>query len=115
MRYRALDLNGDYTFGRGRSEFLENTPEAVAQAVQTRLRLITGEWFLDQEEGTPYPTKILGYNTATTFDQAIQERILGTAGVDRIVSYSSVVENRNLTVTATISTIYGPVNFTQVL
>ena len=33
MKYRKLDENGDYTFGR-RNEMLEGT-EAVAQAVKT--------------------------------------------------------------------------------
>jgi hypothetical protein len=108
MRNRALDANGDYQFGGSDAQFLVNSPEAVAQAVRTRLELHTGEWYLDLLEGTPYATKILGENTQPVYDQVIQERILGTAGVLAITDYSSVLDDtRNLTVTVSITTIYG--------
>ncbi len=112
-----LDANGDYTFGRGVSEFLVNTPEAVAQAVGTRLKLITGEWFLDTAEGTPYLTNILGTGTGSIYDQTIKARILGTQGVISIDSYSSTLDTntRALTVNASISTIYGIASITQVI
>jgi hypothetical protein len=115
MRYRQLDADGDMTFGGGSSDYLINTPEAVAQAVKTRLRLLTGEWFLDITEGTPYATDILGKNTETTYDPAIRERILDTEGVTQIDSYSSVLNGRRLSVEATIDTIYGQATLSEVL
>lgn len=113
MRYRALDADGDYAFA-GTSRFLINTPETVAQAVLTRLRLWTEEWFLDRREGLPVK-KILGYGTALTRDWAVQRRILGTTGVTRIVSYASTVEGRTFRVSANIDTIYGPAALDEVL
>lgn len=117
MRYRALDANGDYSFGRGALDFLVNSPEAVAQAVKTRLLLARGEWFLDVEEGTPWATKVLGTGTQQTYDLAIRERILETEGVTEIVDYSSSLnrDTRFLTVTARINTVYGQATLTQVL
>lgn len=115
MRYRALDAAGDMTFGQGSRDFLTNTPEAVAQAVMTRLRLLTGEWFLDSDEGTPYATQILGRNTEPTYDQAIRERILDTQGVTALVSYSSSLVGRKLSVDATIDTVYGQATLSEVL
>jgi hypothetical protein len=117
MRYRALSSSGDYVFGRGTGEFLLNSPEAVAQAVETRLRLMTGEWFLNLDEGTPYSTEILGTGTQTLYDQAIQDRILGTQGVQSIDDYTSTLNSatRQLTVECTITTIYGQASVTQVL
>jgi len=112
MRYRALTSAGDYSFGQGNANFLINSPAAVAQAVKTRLLLMAGEWFLDNTDGTPYSTEILGTGTALLFDQAIRERILDTQGVTGIVLYASQVLNRKLSVQATISTIYG-VTFIQ--
>lgn len=109
MRYRILSENDDYVFGQGAAEFLVNSPEAVAQSVKTRLLLITGEWFLDTTEGTPYYTEILGSGTIALYDQAIQSRILGTTGVVKISNYISVLDiNRNLTVSCDLTTIYGP-------
>lgn len=114
MRYRALSADGDYTFGQGNQNFLIDTPDAVAQAVKTRLLLMTGEWFLDKTEGTPYATEILGTGTAPFYDQAIRQRILDTQGVTGIAKYSSRAVNRRLSVAATINTIYGQVPVQQV-
>ena len=46
MKYRKLTENGDYAFGRGGADMHADTPEAVGQAVLTRLRLFAGEWFV---------------------------------------------------------------------
>lgn len=109
MRYRKLDANGDYTFGTG-ADFHVDSPDAVAQAIRTRLHLWAGEWFLDQSDGTPYLTEVLGQR-ARSPDIAIKQRILGTPGVSEILSFSSAYEGnqRRLTITATVQTIYGAV------
>jgi len=103
MKYRALDENGDYQIGL----FLQNTPEAVAQAVKTRLLLWMGEWFMDTLDGTPYMQDILGHGT--NYDLEIKARILGTSGVKEITNYSSSILNRALLVNCTLSTIYGAI------
>lgn len=116
MIYRALDSDGDYALG-SRGAFLRDQPEAVVQAVVTRLRLLAGEWFLDLAEGTPYTPAVLGKHTADSYDLAIRARILGTEGVTRITAYESGFdgESRRLTVTARIDTIYGPTELQEVL
>lgn len=107
MKYRKLDENGDYQFGNS-GEFFTDSPDGVAQAIQTRLLLMTNEWFLDSNEGTPYDPSIVGYGTAATRDPAIIDRILGTPGVSEILRYSSSVDRqRTFRVDALVSTIYG--------
>lgn len=117
MRYRELAKDGDYVFGVGKSSILVDSPEAVGQAVKTRLLLKTEEWFLDVTEGTPYATDILGTGTKPTYDAAIRERILDTEGVTEIVAYKSDLDatTRGLLVTATIATRYGQITVEQVL
>lgn len=116
MKYRVLSDTGDYVFGLGVGEFHVNTPAGVAQAVKTRLLLAQGEWFLDSREGTPYSTQILGEGTLELYDQAIQERILGTKGVTGLESYASYLDpNRNLTVSCIVNTQYGQVQLQQSL
>lgn len=108
IRYRMLDANGDYVFGQGPGEFLVDSPFAVAQAIRTRLNLWAGEWFLDNTEGTPYSTQVLGMGTQQLYDQAIQDRILGTLGVRDIASYqSNLDQNRNLAISCIVDTIFG--------
>jgi hypothetical protein len=113
MRYRRLDANGDYVLGSG-SDFFVNSPDAVGQAVMTRLRLSVGDWFIDTTEGTPWATEVLGKYTAKTYDAIIKSRILGTSllGVQlvtQITSYSSSYDptTRKLSISANIDTIYG--------
>lgn len=97
------------TFGQGGLNFYVDSPEAVAQAVMTRLRLLVGEWFLDITEGTDYLTQVLGYGTEATRDIEIRARILGTQGVTDIQDYTSSVNpsTRLFSVKVTINTIYG--------
>ena len=111
MKYRALSPTGDYQFGHT-GIFLTDSPQAVAQAITTRLLLWTGEWFLDSSEGTPYLDQVIGYGTQGTRDLAIKDRILGTPGVMSILEYSSSVSNRKMQVTATVETIYGSASIT---
>jgi hypothetical protein len=107
MQVRALDANGDMTMGYGSANFLANSSAAVAQNVITRLKLIKGEWFLDITAGTDWPKRILGRRGAPSYDGEIRRVILGTTGVVSILSYSSTLNDRKLTVLATISTQYS--------
>lgn len=117
MRYRKLDPAGDYTLGSG-ADFLVNSPEAVAQAVKTRLALWKGEWFINTADGTPYMGDILGkrYQRQNP-DSVIKQRILGTPGVTEITSYSSAFDGstRTFTVAATINTDYGAATISETL
>jgi hypothetical protein len=109
MRYRKLDANGDMVFGNDQASFYVNQPEAPAQAVMTRLNMFQGEWFLDRTAGTPWNTQVLGNRTASTRDQVIKARTLGTQGVSGIASYSSDLDRRTrvFSVSEAIDTIYG--------
>jgi hypothetical protein len=112
MKYRKLDADGDYQFGV-QAEFLKDTPLTVAQAIYTRLLLHTNEWFLDSTEGTPYAEQIEGFGTQSTRDPAIQSRILGTPGVEELLSYSSALSaDRRFTVNARVLTLYGQIQIT---
>lgn len=108
MRYRALTPDGDYPFGHA-GVYLVDSPQAVAQAISTRLKLWAGEWFLDSEEGTPYMQHILGMGTSATRDIAIKSHILGTQGVKQIISYKSSLDGptRKFSVECLVDTIYG--------
>jgi hypothetical protein len=105
-----LDASGDYAFGQGPQNFLIDSPLAVAQAVRTRLRLFTGEWFLDTSEGTAWADQVLGENTKTGYDAVIRNRILGTQGLTQVDSYESSCDpvSRKLAVRVEVTTDYGP-------
>ena len=117
MRYRKLSADDDYTFGHGGADMHRDTPETAAQAVVTRLRLLTGEFFLDLTEGTPYNPAVLGRHTKQSYDYAIRKRVLETEGVTGIEEYESLFdgESRALTVIMRINTRFGPAALREVL
>lgn len=112
MRYRKLDANNDYTFGHGREDYLVDTPQTVAQAVFTAMRLLLGEWFLDTTVGVPWLTQIVGRNKKDSYDQILKATIRGVQGVVDIGTYSSSLDQdtRVLTVNEIeVITVYGTV------
>ncbi len=115
MRYRREDSNGDYTFGSGDEAWLINSPETVAQAVQTRFNLWYGEWFLDTTAGTPWMQSVLGRQKPETYDLAIRQRILETQGVRAILSFNTTVNTttRRVHFYAEIDTLYGTIKLTS--
>jgi hypothetical protein len=117
MRYRKLTDDWDFQMGHGGADYLRDSPETVLQAVMTRLKLFTGEWFNDTAEGTPWRTRVLGKYTKTKYDSAIRRRILRTQGVTKITEYSSAFdgESRKVTIEAAIGTVYGEVRIREVL
>ncbi len=91
--------NGDFVLVKDADE--------VAQSLTIRLKMATGEWFLDNRIGTNYFGKILKKSAneqeiATELRRVIQE----TQGVNSITSYSQTRINRKLNVNFTVSTIY---------
>ena len=117
MRYRKLSASGDYTFGQAQNNFHVNMPEAVAQAVKTRLLLIQGEWFLDITQGTPYSTKILGAGRVATFSSALKRVIAETQGVTDVIKFGAFFNSttRKASISATINTIYGKIELGSIL
>jgi hypothetical protein len=83
---RALDANYNPTYGNGQGNFLYDI-DAVIQIVQTRLRLLQGEWWADLADGLPAFQKILvpgaGRNPEAV-SLLIQQRILGTPYVTSV-------------------------------
>ncbi len=106
MRYRRLDENGDMTFGNNKFDFVKDL-EAVSQAIQTRLKLLKGEWWEDTEEGLPLFQEILASRNIEKTKRLIIERIQKTQGVLSVDNLIITFENRILNITASVSTIYG--------
>lgn len=109
MQYRILNENGDYTLGRNS---MKKDKEAVAQAIQTRLHLLYGQWWENTEDGLPLFEKILGAygENKEMIDMLITERIAETKEVKEIKSYHSTFQNRVYTANCVVETVYGIVS-----
>ena len=110
MRYRMLDENGDYSFGKGQQNITYGI-YAVSQAIKTRLLLLKGEWWENKEEGIPLFQDILGTSGAadnlTIVDNLIKERIIKTKDVLAIKEFNSSFENRSYSFSCKVDTKYG--------
>lgn len=110
MRYRKLEpFTGDYTFGQT-NEFYEGT-SAVAQAIDTSLKLLYGEWWEDTSAGLPLFEQILGQSGTPedirAADLLIQTCINQVPGVKNISDYTSSYKNRTYSASCTVKTVYG--------
>lgn len=113
---RIMDPNdGDMTFGQGLANFARDA-QACVQNVETRLRSYLGEWFLDTSFGTPWMQDILGVKPANVplSEADLKAVILGTTGVDAIKTFEFTQTNRNITVRASITTLYGTLENVEV-
>lgn len=104
MKYRRLDANHDYCFGRGTKDYLEDAvgaPNAIQQAIKTMLLLFLGEWWENTQEGLPLWQKILGQRANTKIiDNIIVTRIRELRlpdGNKAIMNVSNVVSDYNAT------------------
>lgn len=111
MRYRKLSPTGDYTFGHGQLDLLIDIPAAVAQVVETSLKLFLGEWYLNLDEGTPYLEGVVGMHSKEEADATITGQITQAQGVVDIVDYQSELDPTTRsykTISVVVNTIYGP-------
>jgi len=114
MRYRKLDANGDFSFGHNADDFYVDQPEAVGQAIKTRLDMQKGDWFLDTSEGTDWSGKVLGAHTQGTRDGEIRSRVAETQGVQQLRRFDSQFDGdaRSYSVQILVDTDYGEASTT---
>ena len=126
MLYRRLDDDHDYCFGRGFGDFLQDatgSPDAVAQAIKTRLLLFLGEWWKDLRDGLPLWQKILGarIRDKAMVDKIITDRIQGLKTPDNVYAITAIKEvsssydadTRAYSFSCRVDTIYGELYVTN--
>jgi hypothetical protein len=80
MRIRALDINGDWTFGKGQNNYLTKNA-AIGESIQTRLLSFLGDCFFDLGAGLDWFTFLGGDKDQLTVGLAISAVILNTQNV----------------------------------
>jgi hypothetical protein len=107
-----MDLNGDYVFGSNQQSYLTGV-DAVSQAIKTRLKLLKGEWWEDENEGLPLFQNILGLpgtpQNMQSADLLIQDVITNTPEVIAIKNFQGIYDNRQYSVSCTVDTKYGEI------
>lgn len=107
MIIRNSTLEGDFTFGKGLSDYLTNQ-DAILHNVKTRLLSWKYDCFYATAEGVDY-NNLLDVGTKTLLDSDIKRNIFQSEGVIKINAFESVLDNedREYSGQATITTIFG--------
>ena len=111
-KYRRMDSNGDMIFGRGEASFAQGA-QAIRQAIDTRLRLLRGEWWERPADGLPLYQQMLGRPCTQAQKELMEllltERIADTRGVTRVYDAQSASENRCYRYAARVQTEFGDI------
>jgi len=115
MLVRALDSNHDFQFGRGKQSYFADLA-ALKQSVGTRLLQWKNNCFFAMDDGVDW-NNLLDIGTKAALDLDIKRVILQTGGVLRISAYESTLDSttRAMSVSCTISTIYGDLAYQESL
>lgn len=110
MQYRTVDENGDMMPIRKSSDMLTGV-RAVAAAVNSRLRLLLGEWWEDPELGFAVPDLLFnglrreqGRELLAGYITAYIEQ---TEGVNTVSDVRTEIEGRAMHYTCTLITDFG--------
>lgn len=110
VKYRRLDGEGDMVFGSGLNAFLTDL-EAVTQSVQTRLKLLRGEWWERPQDGLPLFQRILGKPCTDAQREAVDliliETIADTRHVTGVSNAKSWFDGRAYRFTCSVQTEFG--------
>lgn len=91
MRIRALDVNGDITFGKGQQNYLVGQ-QAIGLNIQTRLMSFLNNCFFAMGAGIDWFTLLGGGNTSPQIQLAVTAMIAQSFGV---VSVNNVSVNQS--------------------
>lgn len=114
MTVRRIDPETGDIITSGR-QFItgRNSQEEIRQTIITRLRLFSGEYFRNINDGTPWFQVILEKRTTNEAREAVlRRRLIETPGVLQLVEFQSDfdIDSRKLTVTAEVLTEHGLVS-----
>lgn len=106
MRVRGIDVDGEWMFGRGTSDYLINQ-RAVMQDINTRLKCFVGDCFFDLALGIDW-FNLLGGKDLLAVNMAISTMILNTKNVTGMIQLTTGLDlRRNFSVSYKVSTVYS--------
>lgn len=114
--YKRDSETGDRLIENGNYQ-LVNDIDVVKQLLESNLKLIKKDWFLNFDEGILYLDNDNGLLGASEVDAAIEGQLLATIentkGVLTVESFEFEIENNALIVNSTALSEFGPVIINQ--
>jgi hypothetical protein len=110
---RALDSNGDITFGQGQQNYLVNQ-SALALNIQTRLLSFLNNCVWDMSSGIDWFTYLRQPNNQNQIIISVRTCLLQSFGVLKVNTVNVNVVGRHIALAYNVTTIYTS-NFSAVL
>jgi hypothetical protein len=107
MQIRQLDSNGDWTFGQGKSNYLQGD-DAIKLNIQTRFNEWVGDCFFNAPAGIDWINRIGSFNKVDQTLIDVKRLILQSFGVVQLQELSHSLIDRNLVINYSIKTIFSP-------
>lgn len=103
-RVRALDLDGDWTWGKGQNDYLTGV-KAIMQQIRCNVLCFMGDCFFDNEGGIDW-FNLLGGKNQLAIEVAVSSQILNTPNVSSLVEISVTLNpiTRGLTLFYSVTT-----------
>lgn len=111
----ALGTDGDLDLVNGDLYILDGA-EAVRQYLSSKLRMLFGEWFLDQSVGVPYVQQIFDkIKDVDAINSIFKKEIMECPGVKELLAFSLDLDsaNRKLTLQFVALTVGGEIDFSE--
>lgn len=105
LKIRALDNNYDWTFGKGKQNYISEN-KAISQLIRTNLLLFLGECFYAVDEGIDWITYLSNKNILNNILSNIRKTILSIEEVTEITNFQHSIENEKLYISCVLNTIY---------
>lgn len=107
MRVRALDSEGDWTWGKGQNDYLTGVA-AVMQEIRCNVSSFLGDCFFDVEGGIDW-FNLLGGKNQLAIEVAVSTQIINTPNVTKLVQLSATLNpiTRALTLFYQVTTSYS--------
>lgn len=111
MSVSRLDIDDDWSFGAGLSDYVDNSNE-IAQNVKTRLKFLKSEWVYDTDAGIDWYGILANKSNEATIVRELTRITLATDGVKTLDELTHTVDRTTRKLSATIK--YTDIFQTQV-
>lgn len=106
MIFRNLDSDGDWSFGSGKGNYTDKS-SAIGLNIKTRLHSWVGDCFFDQLAGIDWINRLGSKNQRSLLELDLKRVILQSEGVTSIVSFDTILNDRDFTANYSVNTIYS--------
>lgn len=106
MRFRNLDSNGDWTFGKGNNNYAINN-KAIGLNIRTRILSWVGDCFFDLDAGIDWVNRLGSKNQRALLELDLRNIILQTEGVTGLLEFNTVLVGRKFTADYSVQTVYS--------